>query len=182
MLNDSLPSQIDIRKLVLKGTKIAATVPVSTLSRFADMLSEQSGLADVELQFYLDDQHIRRVDGHLLAKVNTICQRCLESMPLTIDTSFTLGVVWSEEDSQRLPANIEPLIVGEELVDLSDVVSEELILSLPIVSYHETDDCRKVAGYMSDATASSDDHISKNDPERENPFKILERLKPSSKR
>lgn len=183
MLSDTLPNQVDIRKLVAKGSRITAVVPVSLLQRFVDLLPEPSGTVDIDLQFYLDEQRFRRVDGTLKAKVNTVCERCLESMPLEIDCEFALGVVWSHDDAKSLPTNLEPLIVGEELVDLADVVSEELILSFPFISYHDPRDCPKPVGYSSvdpNIEAQQQQCVDDGDTERENPFKILEKLKPGA--
>ena len=185
MLTAPLPSQIDIRKLVVKGAEISANLPVSSLPRIADLLApddsgvetEQSNLT-VNFRFYIDDERKRRVDGRITGAVNMICQRCLEPMPVAVDAQFELGIVWSEEDAERLPKSLDPLIVGDELVDLADIVSEELILSLPFVNYHSPEDCKQGVVYNSvepeDAGA-----IEKVDAEQEkdNPFQVLEQLK-----
>jgi DUF177 domain-containing protein len=195
MLNDTLPSQIDVRKLVVQGAQINATVPVSSLPRFGDLLFDESGSVEVKLQFYFDDERIRRVDGRALAKVRVACERCLEPMSIVIDTQFELGVVWSEDDSKRLPSDLEPLIVGEELINLSDVVSVELILSFPYISYHDEQDCPQSVGYvckdpdhdLDDSEAvgergsSTRDSSTRNSSTRENPFKVLEQLKSGKK-
>jgi len=183
MLNDTLPSQIDVRKLVVQGAHVSAAVPVSSLPRFVDLLSDQSGVVEVDLHFYLDDERIRMVAGHLCAQISVICQRCLDPMSIVIDADVRLGIVWSEDDSKRLPRNLDPLIVGEELVDLSDIVSEELILSFPSICYHDEENCRQSVGYA----CSDPNHpleeilVDTNRSGKENPFKVLEQLKPGNK-
>lgn len=176
MLSTPLPSEIDIRKLVVKGAEISALVPISSLPRIAGLLAGEDGDIEVRLHFYKDEARFRRVDGQLSGSVEVFCQRCLEPMVVNVDVSFALGVVWSEDDAQRLPKSLEPLIVGEELIDLADVVSDELILSLPHVNYHDEADCKQPVGYSSvDPAAVEIDSTAKE--EKENPFKVLENLK-----
>ena len=180
MLTAPLPSQIDIRKLVVKGVEISAQAPVSSLPRIVDLLANDSGSIAVNLQFYRDEGRFRRIDGRLTGLVELICQRCLEPMPVTVDSQFSLGIVWSEKDAERLPKSLEPLIVGEELVDLADIVSEELILSLPYVNYHSAADCQQQVGYSSvdpDPAAVIKAKADAENAERDNPFNVLEKLK-----
>ncbi|ARN76457.1 YceD family protein [Oceanicoccus sagamiensis] len=182
MLTAPLPSQIDIRKLVVKGAEISANPPISSLPRIEDLLAEGDSGKDseiaVKLEFYIDDERKRRVDGKITGTVNMTCQRCLEPMPVPIDVQFELGIVWSEEDAERLPKTLEPLIVGEELVDLADIVSEELILSLPYVNYHPAADCKQDVGYSSvDPEAAEAVAKADADNEKDNPFHVLEQLK-----
>ena len=176
MSKTSLPSQIDVRKLAAKGAEISAETPVSQLPRFVDMLANDGSSIAVDLRFYTDDERFKRIDGVLRGNVEVYCQRCLEPMPLAVDTEFSLGIVWSEEDAKRLPSTLEPLIVGEEFVDLADVVSEELILSMPYVSYHDPEDCGQASNYTTD-TEPSDSPVEAGEEKRDNPFKVLEQLK-----
>lgn len=177
MLTAPLPSQIDVRKLVVKCAEISADVPVSSLPRIADMLATDLGVIATHLRFFKDEGHFRRLDGELQGSVEMTCQRCLEPLVIAVDTGFSLGIVWSEEDAERLPKSLEPLIVGEEeLVNLADVVAEELILSLPFVNYHDPSDCKQQVGYSSvDFVELAE--AEKNVEPKENPFKVLEKLK-----
>ncbi|MEH6909616.1 MAG: YceD family protein [Oceanicoccus sp.] len=177
MLTAPLPSQIDVRKLVVKCAEISAQMPVSSLPRIADMLANDIGVIAVNLRFFKDEGHFRRIDGELKGSVEMTCQRCLEPLTVAVDTRFSLGIMWSEEDAERLPKSLEPLIVGEEeLVNLADVVAEELILSLPFVNYHAPSDCKQQVGYSSGDSDPSVEAAEKA-ATRENPFKVLENLK-----
>ncbi len=181
MPNEPLPNQVDIRKLVVKGAEIAANVPISSLPRFASLLLEDGGSLSVKLSFYRDEQGQRRVDGEVSGEVQVACQRCLEPVSIAVDSRFQLGVVWSEDDPQRLSADIEPLIVGEELSDLPDIVSEELILGQPFVSYHDTSECQLRSEFPAEQPASglSTADGSADEAAGDNPFKVLEQLKSS---
>jgi len=183
MLNPPLPSQLDVRKLTVKGAEISADAPLSSLPRVVDLLAEEEGTIAVKLSFYRDEQRFRRIDGHLTGSVTVFCQRCLEPMAVEIDTQFELAIVWSEDDAERLPKSLEPLIVGEELVNVADLVSEELLLGLPYVNYHKADECKQVIGY-----SSTDPLVKQRLAEAEakgelkqNPFKALASLKEDKK-
>lgn len=167
-----LPGQVDVRKLAAKGAEISAQVRVSSLPRVVDMLANAEGSVAVTLRFYIDEDHKRRVDGHLSAQLEVICQRCLEPMPLQLETAFALGIVWSEDEAKQLSSTLDPWIVGEELTDLTDIVSEELILGLPFVNYHDADTCTQKQQLFTGGEAVPDP-----DTERENPFRVLEQLK-----
>ena len=170
-MSEALPSQIDIRKLAVKGAKFDAKFPVSRLNRLSGQLADDVGSVAVRLELSIDEQGLRRLVGDVFAEVHVACQRCLQVMSLEIHSTLDLAIVWSDEEARHLPKHIDPLIVGEELTDLEDVVEEELILSLPIVSYHNRDVCR-VTGPLS----FGDEIVEEGEP-KENPFKVLEQLK-----
>ena len=173
-----LPTEIDIRKLVVKGAEISADVPIASLPRIQDLLASNEGNLAVELQFFIDDERHRCVSGKIAGVVQVFCQRCLNAMDLPIDTQFELAVVWSEQDSERLPKSLEPLIVGEELSDLGEVVAEELILALPYVSYHDPEDCEQPSGYSSvDSKVAEQLAAAEKESEKANPFQVLQEIK-----
>lgn len=171
MSNDLLPNQIDIRKLTTKGVEITSNFTPKVMKRLASLLANTEGAIAAELNFYVDEGRKRRVDGHVKARVNVVCQRCLEPVSVNVESDFELAIVWTDDQAKQLPRPLEPLIVGEELVDLADIVEEELILSLPVVSYHNNDGCKQVKltfGESQDAPTVEP---------KENPFNVLEQLK-----
>lgn len=171
MLTEPLPSQIDVRKLVHKGAEINADFPVSQLPRFSSLLANTEGSVTAALRFFVDEQKISRIEGEVTSSSFVTCQRCLEPMSICLESHFELGVVRDDERSKQLPAGLDPLIVADELVNLTDIVEEELILSLPFVNYHRAEDCQREVGF---STGEFEQPV---DESRDNPFKVLERLK-----
>ena len=171
MLTEPLPSQADVRKLVRKGAEISADFPVSQLPRLSGLLANTDGSITAVLRFYLDEQKIQRIDGEVTARCFVACQRCLEAMPITLDSHFELGVVRDEERAKQLPGNLDPFIVGDDLVNLADIVEEELMLSLPFVNYHAPEDCSRDQGFTTGEFEQSVEEPA------DNPFQVLERLK-----
>ena len=173
MLNEPLPSQIDVRKLATKGAEITGNFSPEVLPRFVGLLANTEGSVVAKLSFYIDESRKRRIDGDIKAEVKATCQRCLKPVDVTVNSHFELAIVWSDDDAQRLPKTLEPLIVGEELINLADVVEEELILSFPFVNYHNDDNCKEQSGLT---FSGSEKPVIEKAP-KENPFKVLEQLK-----
>ncbi|MDX9874940.1 MAG: YceD family protein [Spongiibacteraceae bacterium] len=170
--NDPLPRQVDVRRLIAAGTEISAQEPLKSFARFTDMLESDSGVVDIELRFYVDEAGIKRIDGELHAEVSVLCQRCLGPMPLVLDTEFSVALVWSDAEAACVPRALDPHIAGDEPEDLRPLLEDELIVSLPFVSYHEREDC---AGMLE--PAAGDEQYQAQTERKENPFTVLERLK-----
>ena len=61
------------------------------------------------------------------------CQRCLERMILPLDVRFRLGLVRDKDALNDLSDWYEPLVVTAEPADIADILSDEVLLALPIV-------------------------------------------------
>ena len=172
-----LPRQVDPRKFAHQGIEISGQLSVEELSRLSPLLATKKGEVQVNLAFGVDDQGVRYLSGQIDTQVDMICQRCLEPAPQTIQATLNLGMVWSDEDAAHLPKSRDPWVVTEGQVDLYEVIEDELMLSLPIVAYHD---------YMcvAESLFTSEDQqdrggVNQNGEERPNPFKVLKQLKGS---
>ena len=135
-----------------------------------------NGDVEVKLHLYVDESGTKRIDGEVRADVAVLCQRCLQPMRLPIDSTFAVGVVWSDDEAPRLPKHLEPYIVGEGPHDVRDLIEDELILCVPYASYHDNEDC---AGDYRQAVVEQVQEAEVE--EKPNPFKVLEQLKPGKK-
>lgn len=169
--NIPLPRQVDVRKLVASGASIAAREPLASFRRLGAMLEGDAGDVEVQLRFFIDEQRLRRIDGEVHTQVQVLCQRCLRPMTVALDSQFAVAVVWSDDEAANLPRELDPYIAGEEPQDIRDLIEDELIISLPFVSYHEPGQCT-AAGYDTARPAPE-----APGPSKENPFKVLEQLK-----
>ena len=123
------------------------------------------------LELGRDEDGVHTLTGTITGRLELQCQRCLESMPFPLETRFRLGLVSSQEAAAGLPARYEPLLVTQEPTVIAEVVSDEVLLALPIVPAHgDQAECRAlVSEYSAPAGA-----------ERENPFAVLAKLKQKS--
>lgn len=166
---EPLPRQVDIRRLIAAGGTIAAREPLASFQRLHGMVESDEGSVDIALDFFIDEQKLRRINGRIHTTVQVLCQRCLQPMSVEIDSSFAVAAVWVDDDADKLPRDVDAYIVGEEPQDLRELIEDELIVSLPYISYHDSGPC-------ADQVQKSDSAAAK--PERnENPFSVLEQLK-----
>jgi len=114
-------------------------------------------------------ERILRLDGLKgLGEVAINCQRCLEPVKQALDLVFRLGLVQDEAAIAALPEHYEALLVTGEPARVADIVSDEVLLALPLVPLHENDSrCQSVLK----------EYQPQADEPRESPFAILEELK-----
>jgi len=169
----TLPRQVDPRKFAQKGIELKGKIAVSALARVAEAVAESDSDVDVDIVFGIDQEGRKTLRGTAQAKLSVVCQRCLEPMALDVSATLALAVVWDEERAQNLPKSLEPWITGEGAADLYEIIEEELLLNLPMVSYHKE--------ACVDQAAFSSGNVSVETETKPNPFQVLEQLKGSPK-
>ncbi|WP_181919345.1 YceD family protein [Alkalilimnicola ehrlichii] len=112
------------------------------------------------------------VEGRVRAKVERICQRCLEACEESIDTQLLLGIVGSEAEAELLPSEYDPWLVSDR-ERTSTLIEDELILALPLLALHDKEiDC-----IPQEALSAGNGSIAETAQKRENPFAALADLK-----
>lgn len=147
-------------------------MPLDSMPRLEEEVGEQQGACEVRLDFGIDAQGRRFIDGWLKAGVDLACRRCLEPMPVTVESRFQLGIVTSDVVAAELPNAYEPVVVENEQLNLLAVLEDELILSLPQVVYHDEAECSVSRDQLTSGTASEG-----SDTPAASPFDVLRKLK-----
>lgn len=86
-----------------------------------------------------------RISGRVSAKPELECSRCLKSFILPIDDAgidieLAPGSVLQQEAEHELnPAELDVEFYQGEELDLSDIIKEQLLLSIPMVPVHSPD-------------------------------------------
>lgn len=176
MLNAPLPGTLDVRKAASRGVTVEGRLDLQQLPRFRALLASDEGLVEASVSASRDEEGRHVLHVLTEAKVSVTCQRCLRPLPIVMRGDSHLAVVWTDDQARHLPADLEPLVQGDEECDLRELVTEELILALPAFSYHEQEDCNTLlaehaapADSVQDAEAAAE--------KRPNPFDILAQLK-----
>lgn len=174
MSNGPLPNKVDPRKLAERNVRITGNADLIGMPTLCQSLIGTEGVVNVDLQFAVatEGKRIRTITGSATGHVYMTCQRCLDPVEVTVEVDFNLGLAVSEEAAKQLPRTYDPLIIGEEEIELLSVVEEELILSLPHDAYHE--DCTIKTSY-GEAGAVTENN------DKPNPFSVLAQLKASNK-
>jgi uncharacterized protein len=167
---NALPLKVDPFRFADNGLSLDGFLLIKDMTRLCLSLASGEGQVDVDLVFGIDEQGIRYIKGHLVAGLMLQCQRCLEPFKYEIISDFLSGLAHTEEEAGRLPERYDPLVVADGSLVLGDMVEEELIVSLPIVSMHDAKACKAklpfAAGVEADVLA-----------EKDNPFKVIKSLR-----
>ncbi|MDZ7754283.1 MAG: YceD family protein [Gammaproteobacteria bacterium] len=123
---------------------------VAALARVLSAVIDSSGEFAVRLEFGRDAANHAVIGGHLVGTVTLQCQRCLEPMAVKLEIRPHLGLCSSEAEAERLPEELEPLIVGDAPLSIRKLVEDEILLALPIVARHARS-CREVPAADSEA-------------------------------
>lgn len=168
MLTGQLPQYLDPRKYADQGRVIEGQLPVGELSRLQDLEDSLENLVQVALTFGRDEEGRCCITGQVSAVLSFPCQRCLAPVEYNVSSSVNVAVVWNEEQAKALPDALDPLIVSEKSLLLSQLLEEELILAMPILAVHEV---------CPESLPVSTEPEDLEQPEKENPFAVLASLK-----
>ncbi|MCK8516490.1 YceD family protein [Methylonatrum kenyense] len=174
MTGRGLPAFIDPFRLAAAGGRLNGRLPLAIMRRLGEALLDQSGEVRVALQFDRHQDCHGQVVGQVEARVRMRCQRCLRPAELELLVPVSLGVVRSESEAERLPHELEPLLVGDDRYRLSDLVEDELLLALPVVPMHSENATECVPGTME---FKSEGATESGAADTERPFDVLAALK-----
>ena len=172
MLTEPLPATLDVRKAAAREVTVEGLLDLSALARLQGALASNEGRVEAKIAFARDEENRFIATINIDARVEVLCQRCLDKMTSEVRSSNVLAIVGNDELAGQLPAQLEPWVVEGEQADLWQLVEDELILAIPIVSYHETADCNEL---LREYQQPPEDPVEAAD----NPFKVLEQLKSS---
>ena len=168
-MSSGLPATVDAIRLADTGTHLAGEISLKAMPRLRGQCLDDRGGASVDLLFERSaDRALRRIRGHISARVRVACQRCLEPMILTLEVEPSLLVVRVDEHPELLAEDAELLVAGKA-VSLNELVEDELLLAMPMIPMHEPSECP--------ASAS----LQPQQRSRENPFAVLDKLKDKGK-
>lgn len=136
-----LPDFADPLRLCALEKAYEGAIPLADLTRLAPLLTSSEGEAAFALAFRMDPDRGPVVRVEVRAKLSVQCQRCLDAMPLTVESSSTLGVVSGPDEAERLPDDLEPLLVEDDRVALRSLVEDELLLAVPAAPMHPPEEC-----------------------------------------
>ncbi len=124
-----------------RGDHLRGAISLAGMGRLAGLLCHQNGEVKVDLEFGVDAQSIKFLRGQLKSLVALQCQRCMAAIETPVEIDISLGFVSSEEAGKRLPDEYDPFVMESPTVILLELVEDELILALPIVTFHPEDEC-----------------------------------------
>lgn len=145
--------------------------PLTKLKRLQEVLMAATDQEDVQVTAKIEFCHsvgFASIKGRVSATLLVACQRCLKPMEIDVEGRFKFALVDSEEEIELLPDEFEPYLLEGEEQSIIDLVEDELLLSLPMVTMHD-DTCSAVmVGQQKNIAAQK---------EAAHPFAALKNLK-----
>ena len=172
MISPQLPEQIAPLKLARQGISLQGRFKLINMKRLAGSLVDSQGEVEVDLHFDIDESGVSYMQGHFNALVNVACQRCMNPMQISVEGDASVGFVASDERASSLADVYEPCVLTEDTAALIDLVEDELILALPIVSVHPDQACQP--WFEQEGKQQAEELPAE---EKENPFAVLETLR-----
>ena len=174
MSGGQIPAYVDARKAFVQETKLQGAVDLERLPRFAETLASDKAVVAASLRFARAEDGQRTITGHMRVATELVCQRCLESLPVTWEDDIALVLLEDECLAERLEPEWDPWVWNEPKLTLADLIEEQLLLSIPVVVYHDDPNCADKLGYVPAAQSAGEEQ---EKTEKENPFAVLKALK-----
>lgn len=176
MNTSDLSRRLEPLKLADQGASIKRSIDFASMPRVLELLGDGERSVDVELHFSRDEQHRCIIQGRLSSGSEVVCERCLQPFEQPIQSDFALCVVASDEAARNIPHEYDPLILSDQFVDLVDIVEDEVLLALPMFSYHPEGECNP--GPMSfGEDEQAEETAAESSEKKPNPFAVLSTLK-----
>lgn len=171
MSNDPIPHYIEPYKLVDRNITFSGNISLDSLPRLYEALATDKASICVDVVFQREQQQQVLMSMTFNATVELICQRCLEVMSFTINKQYNYMFCHSKYEQMMLPDGYDILDVKlKDPFDLKTLIEDELLLALPIIPMHTSDECQQPA------VITEPEQI-ENESDRSNPFGILAQLK-----
>ena len=164
-LNKSLPDQLKLFNFAKKEISLSGLYQISDFPRITEIASNKKDNVRVELSFYLKNNKTPCVEGIIELDIVLTCQRCLDNLSIELKVNFNLAFVRNDQQSEELDSHYEIYVIEEEELATFDLISDEILLSIPMVPTHDYD-CIKEINEQEIVEGKS-----------ENPFAILKKLK-----
>ena len=100
------------------------------------------GAVQISLEGGQDLEGFPYLKGRCETVLHLSCQRCLGAMDYPISVEFFVSPIKKEQEAHTVPTCYEPVCVAEDdMLSVSDLFEDELILGLPLVAKHDEAVC-----------------------------------------
>ena len=127
---------LDVDRLSRGEAEIDFDVPLAELSRLRSRVPGVGGSVHGIARFGRQSR-FAVADLSLAGKALLQCQRCMQTMELSIDSTSHVALIAAEADAAEVPEELEPVLARDGRISAGELVEEELLLALPIVPLHE---------------------------------------------
>ena len=126
---------LDVERLAEGGADFDFAVPLAELSGLRSLRASVAGTVRGRVRFS-QEAGVAVAEMTLSGAATLECQRCLRPMELPVQTVVRVALIGSEAEVWRVPAHLEPMLAPGGRISIGELVTEEMLLSLPIVPLH----------------------------------------------
>ncbi len=130
----SQPLEVD--RLADHGADVDFAVPLTELSGLRALRAGLGGNLHGSAHFGREEG-VPVADVRFSGSATLQCQRCLQAMELPLEAESRIALVDSEAEAGRIPDEREPVLAPGGRISIAELLTEELLLLLPIVPLHE---------------------------------------------
>ncbi len=172
MRETQLKSSIQPVKLARKEGEVRFNWKVKDFERFASSLYSDKGNIQVLLSGYFDDRRRCLIKADIKADVQLECQTTFEAINHKIDKHVVYCALVDENQFKEVEDEFEPVLMEEGYLNVTQVIEDELILSVPIVANKSQDNINQPMSY-----GELDEKAIAEEKAKNNPFAVLKDLK-----
>ncbi len=172
-LSRQLPNRVDARKMADQRITLQGSVPIAELKRLDVTTITAGGMLSVSAEFSINESRHRGLRILASGVLTVECQRCLEGYRYPVEVDCEVMLVRNDEIAKIVPKHVEPVVLDEDMIDIWDVLTDEILMILPQVSQHDPAHCKGSASFElgpGEADLGSNTEV-------ENPFSVLAKLK-----
>lgn len=143
-MQKQMPETLNFVHQVELNRTIEGEYPLASLERLQEVLVTKEGSTnsfnEAKVKAKIEFCHsvgFATVKGNVSAKLPVECQRCLQPMEIDVEGRFKFALISDEEEAELLPDEFEPYLLEGEEQSVIDLVEDELLLSLPMVTMHD---------------------------------------------
>jgi uncharacterized protein len=135
----SRPLEVD--RLADGGADVDFAVPLAELTGLSSVRPGLGGQVSGRVHF-AREQGVAVAQLTMKGTATLECQRCMKPLEFALDTHERVGLVGSEAEAGQVPADLETMLAPGGRIGIDELVTEELLLSLPSVPLHgQGDEC-----------------------------------------
>ena len=139
----SAPAVIDSLEFARSAQSLSGTLPVARLQRLHDVLIDTEGSLSYEVCGGRDARNRPQLKLRITGALDLQCQRCLGLLAYAVDVSNTVLLIPPDE---RANGDIDDAEAADAIeataeLDVTTLIEEEVLLSLPLAPRHAEGAC-----------------------------------------
>jgi uncharacterized protein len=130
---------LDVDRLADGGADVDFAVPLAELPGLRSLRAGVAGSVHGHVHF-AREQGVAVAELVLKGTATLECQRCMKPMEYALESAARVALIATEAQAGELPPDLEPMLAEGGRISIAGLITEELLLTLPIVPLHEGDE------------------------------------------